>query len=325
MGEPLMKIAVWNRSLSDEYLRLVVQLGADCIDFSSEYDFPGVRERGCPDLDGVLAIKRRLASWGLGINRVTLPEIPLEFVRGEDDTAAERSREALGVFAEAGGPIASQRFAGATFPDLVRRWQTAHRGGYLSRAESLDHAGTQTEGRSKPTFEELQTWWERFLLVYRTLTPIADETGIRITVHPSDPPLPDVPLDGQGLHRFFDAFPSPQVGCIYCCGTRAEAGGSSLVLDEINSLGRRGRIFAVHFRNVRGSFATSGGFEEVLLDDGDMNMLEVLDALNGVGFQGCLNPDHYPLLEGDGGDSSHSLAYSVGYIKALLLALGTNG
>jgi len=325
-----VKIAVWNRSLSDTYLRLAVQLGAECIDFSSEYDFPGVREQGCPDLDGVLAIKRRLASWGLGINRVTLPEIPLEYMQGRDETAAERSGRALAVFAEAGVPIASQRLGGATFHGMVRRWQTAHRGGYLSRAESLDYAtrdhdeapaGGAREWSDKPSFDDLELWWERLLSVFGVLQPVAEEKGIRVTVHPSDPPLPDAPLSGQGLHRFFDAFPGPRVGCVYCCGTRAEAGGSSLVLDEVTAFGRMGKIFAVHFRNVRGSFATSGGFEEVLLDDGDMNMLAVLRGLSNTGYEGCLNPDHYPLLAGDGEDISHSLAYSVGYIKALLLAL----
>ncbi len=50
---------------------------------------------------------------------------------------------------------------------------------------------------------------------------------------------------------------------------------------------------------MRGSLTTAGGFEEVLLDDGDMNMATVLRALQRVGFDGCVNPDHVPTLEGD--------------------------
>ena len=89
-----------------------------------------------------------------------------------------------------------------------------------------------------------------------------------------------------------------------------------MVLDEINNYGRKGRLFAIHFRNVRGSLATADAFEETLLDDGDMNMFRILLELHKVGFDGCLNPDHIPGLEGNVG-----LAYSVGYIKALLAAL----
>ena len=45
------------------------------------------------------------------------------------------------------------------------------------------------------------------------------------------------------------------------------------------------------------------------------------DELRRVGFDGCLNPDHIPPLEGDGPTAHHGLAYSVGYLKALLAAL----
>ena len=88
------------------------------------------------------------------------------------------------------------------------------------------------------------------------------------------------------------------------------------MLDEINNYGRKGRIFMVHLRNVRGSLATAGAFEEVLLDDGDMNMFKIILELHKVGFDGCLNPDHIPRMEGNSG-----LGYSVGYIKALFAAL----
>ena len=77
----------------------------------------------------------------------------------------------------------------------------------------------------------------------------------------------------------------------------------------------------VHFRNIRGSLATSTGFEEVLLDDGDLNMFRILKELRKVGFDGCINPDHIPLIPGDGPDRAIGWAYSVGYIKALLAAL----
>ena len=86
------------------------------------------------------------------------------------------------------------------------------------------------------------------------------------------------------------------VGYLYCCGTRAEAGGSAIVLDEINNYGRKRRIFMVHLRNVRGSLATAGAFEEALLDDGDMNVFKIIQELQKVGFDGCINADHIPKI-----------------------------
>lgn len=314
----MMHISVWHHDLSDRYLRQVTQLGAEYIDFGNADAFPGVDEQGYPDLDAVIAIRRRIRSWGLDINRVTLPTISEPFMRdepgGEEDL--ENACRALQVFAEAGVPIARQRFAGDASPGQTSPYRSMHRGGYTSRGEYAHQAAPDLR-----EMEEVERWWARFHEAYARLVPIAEEHDIELAVHPSDTPYPGTPFDSLGLQRVLDAFPSRNVGLLYCVGTRAEAGGTALVLDEINHFGRKGRIMTVHLRNVRGSLATAGGFEEVLLDDGDMNMFRVLLELHKVGFSGCLNPDHIPHLEDDAGGTSLGLAYSIGYIKALLAAL----
>jgi len=314
----MMHVSVWHRDLSDSYLRQVIQLGAEYIDFGNADAFPGVAEQGYPDLDAVIEIRRRIRSWGLDINRVTLPTISERFMRDEPggDRDLENACQALHVFAEAGIPIARQRFAGDASPALTSPYRSVHRGGYLSRGEYRHQAKPDL-----PAEEGIRRWWARFCEVYARLVPIAEEHDIKLAIHPSDTPYPGTPFDSLGLQRVLDAFPSRNVGFLYCVGTRAEAGGSALVLDEINHFGRKGRIVTVHLRNVRGSLATAGGFEEVLLDDGDMNMFRIVLELHKVGSSGCLNPDHIPHLEGDRGGTSLGLAYSIGYIKALLAAL----
>ena len=315
-----MRIAVWGHDLSDGYLRTVTQLGADAIDIGQGDFFAGVPEQGYPDPERLQAVVRRVRRWGLSFNRVTLPDITEQFMLGRDgaERELENSCAALRVFAEAGMPIMRQRFAGDTFNHKLLRYESRHRGGYRSRGESRELAGS---GLAAPSHAELEQWWRRFCAVYERLVPIAEECGVRLAIHPSDTPLPDTPLGSLGFHRVIDAFPSRCVGYLYCCGTRAEAGGPPLVLDEINNYGRKGRIFTVHLRNVRGSLATAGGFEEVLLDDGDMNMFRVVRELRRVGFDGCLNPDHLQQIEGDNASAHQALAYSIGYIKALLAAL----
>ena len=316
----MIRISTWQGDFSDSYLRYITQLGVDAVDFGGGDFFPGVKEQGCPDLDELNAIRRRLSSFGLEINRVTLPDLTETYMKGlaGADEELEHSVRALEIFAEARVPIARQRFAMDTYPWMQRRDRAIHRGGYRSRAESTlladDPSGPMDAS-------EQERWWDRFSHAYSVLVPVAEEYGIRLAVHPSDTPNPDTPFGGLGYHRVIDAFPNRCVGYLYCCGTRAEAGGSSLILDEIHNYGRKGRIFAVHFRNVRGSLATAGGFEEVLLDDGDMSMYKILRELQRTGFDGCVNPDHVPRLEGDGADPERGLAYSVGYIKALLAAL----
>lgn len=312
----MMRISVWHGDLSDAYLRTVTQLGADCLDFGGGDFWPGVKEQGYPDLDEVVRLRHRIRSRGLDINRVTLPDITTSWMADEDEAEIENACRALQVFAEAGIPIARQRFAGDTFPQLMRRYRSEHRGGYLSRGEALTR-----EPQPVPSPEELDTWWARFCRVYERLVHVAEEHDIKLALHPSDTPNAETPFGGLGYHRVIDAFPSRQVGYLYCCGTRAEAGGSALILDEIHNYGRKGRIFTVHLRNVRASLATAGGFEEVLLDDGDINPFKVVRELQRVGFDGCINADHIPAIEGDSPTAHQGLAYSIGYLKALFAAL----
>jgi mannonate dehydratase len=318
----MMKISVWSGNLSDSYLKLVTQLGVDCVDFSHGTDFLNVKERGYPDLDEVIKIRSRIHSFGLEINRVTLPDITEKFMKdqknGEEEM--ENTCRALKVFGEAGVPLARQRFAGEAVNWAVTHYRSKHRGGYFSRGEKVHSSGQQ---QVTFTDEETKNWWHHFRLIYEQLVPIAEEYDIKLAIHPSDPPLTGAPLGTSGFNRVVEEFPNRVVGYIYCCGTRGEEGGLSLVLNEIRDYGHKGRIFQVHFRNVDGSLASSGNFEETLLDEGDMDMFRILQALREVGFEGCLNPDHIPVLEGDGSHVYHGLAYSVGYIKAQLEALET--
>lgn len=315
-----MRISVFthNAELTDTYLQRMVALGADYLDFGGDREIPGVAEQGYPDLDGVKALRRRLRAFGIDINRVTLPNFTTKFMTGqpEGEIELENACQALRVYGEAGIPIARQRFEGDVFPQRMIRYRSSHRGGYQSRGETL-----ATEPGPTPTKAELDTWWSHFTRAFEKLVPLAEEYNIKLAVHPSDTPNVDTPFGGLGFHRVIDAFPSPNVGFVYCIGTRAEAGGSSLVLDEINNYGRKGKIFMVHMRNVRGSLATAGAYEETLLDDGDLNMFKILLELKKVGFNGCINPDHIPAIPGDTPEKAIGWGYSIGYIKALYAAL----
>lgn len=320
-----VSVQVSTTDLDDEYLTQLAQLGVDRLDFTRGSSFPGVEEQGYPDLEGVLALRDRVRSYGMRVNRVTLPDVDAAFMDGEteDEAAIERSVEAMRVFAEAGFPIARQRFAGSTFGALKERYEAEQRAGIVSRGERLVPGGQLPDeaAEARPTQAELDAWWERFFQVYDALVPVADEEDIKLAMHPSDTPHYHVPFDGIGMNRLIDRYPSPQVGLIYCVGTRAEAGGSSLVLDEINHFGRKGRIFGVHVRNVRGSLAAAGGFEETLLDDGDLPIYRILEELRNVGFDGCINPDHVPRIAGDTDHRMISWGYGVAYLKAMCAAM----
>ena len=341
----MIRISASAGDLSDSYLKRITQLGVDAVDFGEARGLPGVEEQGFPDPEELVKIVKKVRSWGLEVNRVSLPDITESFMRDEpgSEQELENAVRSLQVFGDAGITLACTRFDGSNFNHLITFFPSVHRGGYEGSGKSLWLTGKKPPPRTAegyggtrharmaywphfgyddpPTKEQLDDWWAHFCKVYDRLVPVAEEYGVRLGIHPGDIPLPNAPFGSLGFHRIIDAYPSRNVGYLYCCGTRAEAGGLPLVLDEIHNHGRKGRIFAVHFRNVRGSIPTAGGFEEVLLDDGDMNMFKILLELRNVGFDGCLNPDHFFPLEGDTSNAEQGLAYSVGYMKGLLAAL----
>lgn len=329
-----ISVTVNHTDLQEIDLKQMSQLGIDYVDFGNGSSFKGVKEQGYPDLDELLKLRKKLQLWGLDVNRVTLPNISSSYMNNEEgsEKEVENSIQAIKAFGEAGIKIVRQRFEGDTFPGVTKEYKAVHRGGAIARGESLGFNRNPVETR---TFEEHEKWWSQFSSAYEKLVMTGLEKDVNIAMHPSDTPLPDTPFGSLGYHRIIDQFPQKNVGYVYCIGSRAEAGGSSLITDEIHHYGRKNRIFLVHFRNVKGSLPTAGAFEEALLDDGDMNMFKILLELRKVGYTGCLNPDHTPIMEGDKPDlnknwpnsnigwthSSIGFAYSIGYIKALLAAL----
>ena len=77
----------------------------------------------------------------------------------------------------------------------------------------------------------------------------------------------------------------------------------------LRRFGERGKLFNIHFRNVRGIIPR---FEEVFQDEGDYNAADQMRTLHEVGFDGFVMPDHYPGLLGDNEARERARAWCVG-------------
>ena len=89
------------------------------------------------------------------------------------------------------------------------------------------------------------------------------------------------------------------------------------IFDVIRYFGSRGKIFNVHFRNIRGGFLN---FQETFIDDGDVDMLKAMRVYKEVGYDGMIMPDHVPRISEDP-RGLQAFAYTFGYIKALIAAV----
>jgi mannonate dehydratase len=174
---------------------------------------------------------------------------------------------------------------------------------------------------------DADTAWERITYFLERVIPVCNEYRIRAACHPHDPGVPPAGYQGiarvlgtvEGLKRFISIQESPFHGLNLCLGTTAEmlAEPAREIHDVIRYFGTRQKIFNIHFRNIRGH---RDDFQEVYLDNGDMDMLQVLRTLHEVDYPYMLMPDHVP-RHPDDPRGLQAFAYSFGYIKALLRSL----
>lgn len=185
-----------------------------------------------------------------------------------------------------------------------------------------------------------QEIWDNFAYFMNKVVPVAEEAGVRIGIHPDDPPAPVL----AGVPRIFSSFAgykraleianSPNVGMCLCVGTWLE-GGEMMGKDPVDTIkyfGGLKKLFKIHFRNVTSPLPH---FTETLMDDGYYDMYRVMEALVEVDFDGIVIPDHVPGV-GDppngtprtggppGFRPSPGLAYSIGYLNATLKAVLSN-
>ena len=318
-----MQVLVGESDLSDSYLRFASQLGVGGFDIHDEMNVPGIRERGYADAAGVRQLLERLRCFGLELHRVT-PARPMNYLYGRPNSEIEvdhmaRTLEALGQAGARMMLVPLDLFHAETNTLYGGLRIGVQRGGYKLWAFDGKLARDKLAGQPFKLPVDPDVYFERCVRIYERLVPIAEAYDVRLILHPSDPQLPFSELSPERWFGLIEAVPSPNNGLLYCVGTRYEIGAD--VHADIRALARQGKLFHVHFRNVRGTIPTVDGYEETDLNDGDMNMFHVLRTLHEVGYDGGLQVDHLPVYDGDTPYMGMATAYAVGYIKALLRAL----
>ena len=172
-------------------------------------------------------------------------------------------------------------------------------------------------GELERTYTERECWdnYESFL---ESVLPVAESAGVRMALHPADPPVyeeiggvPRLFRDAAAFERALEAVPSDCHGLKLCLGCFSEMGES--VPEIVRRFGDD--IVFVHFRDVIG---TVPEFTETFLDEGNFDEFEAMAALNEVGFTGPVLLDHVPHVEGDSDWRHRSRAYGAGYLQSLI-------
>ena len=170
-----------------------------------------------------------------------------------------------------------------------------------------------------PTHEEL---WQRLDYFLGEIIPVAEEAGVKLALHPDDPPMPfmrgqpRLVYQPQLYQRVLDLRPSRVNALEFCLGSLAEMTEGD-IYEAVEQYSRQQKIGYVHFRNVTGKVPY---YRETFIDDGDIDTVRVLRILKKNNYQGVLIPDHTPQMSCPAPWHA-GMAFALGYMRAALQIL----
>lgn len=320
------KIAENIDGLEEATLRWMAELGIDWVDLQGS-DAVDRDKKGWWAAPDTRAVVERCAGFGLKVAAITVPvawEMSSMLGKPERDADIEKICRSIQAAGEAGIPVFQYRWSPDFYWGAQMGYQSIRgRGGatYTSFDFDLVKDKPPIDAAGAATYDEL---WNRLMYFLGPVVPAARKAGVKLALHPKDPPQPVVRgmarlfTNVEQIEKFLDAVPDAASGFSFCQGTVTEMGAD--VIDAIHRIGRRGRIHHVHFRAVRGRVPR---YVETFIDEGDVDMLAAMRAYKAVGYQGVFVSDHTPRLTGEIAGGKIGRTFSHGYMRALIHAVNS--
>lgn len=165
-----------------------------------------------------------------------------------------------------------------------------------------------------------EAMWERLTWFLERAVPAAADAGVRMAMHPNDPPLDSFrgvaqPLcDFAAMRRLVETVDHPANSIYYDTGVSTEWGEDAAAVARW--FASRDRVAIAHVRNVRVDVVRER-YTEGFLDDGDADIAGALRALAECGYDGTIDPDHTPAFTMDGEELWIGWAYAVGALRGM--------
>ena len=186
-----------------------------------------------------------------------------------------------------------------------------------------DAKGVMLTGWEKERLQSLQLLFDKYKHIdedalfanlgyfLRAIIPLAETCGIKMAIHPDDPPwsvfgLPRITTCQANLQRIVDLVDSPSNGLTLCSGSLG-ANPANDIPAIIRHFGKQGRLHFGHVRNIK--IHAPGVFDESShkTADGSLNIVEIMQAYWDIGFDGPLRPDHGRMIWGETGRPGYGL------------------
>jgi mannonate dehydratase len=312
-------------AFSEAGMRRVKQLGVDHVLTTSGPPIPW-RE------SGLRTLMDQLKTGGLTLGNMMISGFPKTiYGRPGRDEEIEQVIQSIKAAGRAGLPVIEYNFY-------------AHRivEGYyeeVGRAGAGYTAFDYDKVKDLPPLPEegaraLDEMWANITYFLKAIIPEAEQAGVRMALHPNDPPAPisrgsrQIMATLAGWKKLISIVESKSNGITFDCGVTRELGEDPV--DVCRYFGSRDRINHVHFRNVIVKKPYEK-YAEVFLDEGQVNMFAVMKELVRQKYPRLVYPEHPRGIDYDreqhdfkprypGGGGYTGFAYNVGYARAMLQA-----
>lgn len=305
-------------STSDEELQLIREMGIENVDLNLDY--------ASSNYVSLTAILNRLDCFGLKAGNLSCMPLQKNKLIDLGLEGRDKEIEKFNAFVELANKVNVPIVSVAWQPNGILRsgrtvLPTSHGGisGYVDMNEINQREAVNGRVYSK---EEI---WDNFAYFLKKVLPVCEANGVRIVLHPNDPPVSCLAGVGSLIdstadynHAFKLANESKALAMKMCIGCWLEGGDSfGDLMNDIEDFTRRDKIAVVHFRNVS---STLPYFEETLAEDGYADMYQIMKQFVKCGYHGLMSVDHVFDPHDKNGNHTTGYAYPTGYAKGLLHA-----
>ncbi len=322
-GTPKIGAPLNGRNITEQAIREVKQIGVNHVLMGGPR-FPW-------DEATLRAIVDKVKAGGLEVGNMMIGGFPNTiYGRPGRDEEIDKFKQSIRAAGKVGLPVIEYNFY--AHRAIEGYYEQDGRGGAGLTAFDADRV------KNLPPLPEegahtLDEMWNNITYFLKAVIPVAEQSNVRLALHPNDPPVAISRGSGQimgtveGWKHLIGIVNSPSNGITFDCGVTREMGHDPV--EVCRYFGSRDRINHVHYRNVRVR-EPYNKYTEVFIDEGENNMLAVMRELVAVKYTRMVYPEHERALDYDravgihnqypGGGGYTGMVYDVAYARAMLQA-----
>jgi mannonate dehydratase len=310
-------------NLDPKAMREVKQIGVNWV-LSGGPPMPWTEEQLRP-------ISERLATGGLRLGNLMIGGFSnVLYGRPGRDEEIEKIRQSIQAAGKVGLPVVEYNFYAHRAIEGYHYEEGRGGAGLTAMDDERVKGLPPLPNEGAHTLEEM---WANITYFLKAVVPTAERANVRLALHPNDPPVPVSRGSGQimatveGWKHLIEIVDSPANGITFDCGVTREMGHDPV--EVAHYFGSRDRINHVHYRNVKVRKPYTN-YTEVFIDEGENNMLAVMEELVRVKYKHLIYPEHERALDYDrdrgihnqypGGGGYAGMVYDIGYARAMLQA-----